>query len=154
MRETGETILVLKRFRDSALCIASSVPNVPATISFTSGHLMPLERGAGSKLLLACAPQEFRQRYLEQMHTRGESSAYVGKLRRQLENIGKVKFSQSSSEVDEGIFAVAAPIMLEGRVIAALSIAGLEFRLTEASKERLKHLARTGAAEVSQLLAG
>ncbi|MGO1434540.1 MAG: IclR family transcriptional regulator, partial [Canibacter sp.] len=64
MRETGETVLVLKRSRDSAICIASSVPNVPATISFTPGHHMPLHRGAGPKLLLACSSMDFRERYL------------------------------------------------------------------------------------------
>ncbi|MGO1434539.1 MAG: IclR family transcriptional regulator domain-containing protein, partial [Canibacter sp.] len=74
-------------------------------------------------------------------------------LKHELDIIARTKISQSAAEVDEGIFAVAAPIYNGGRVIAVLSIAGLDFRLADSDRVRVKELVKVGAVEVSESLA-
>lgn len=149
--ETHETVLILRRIGESAVCVASSQPNKQATISFTKGNLMPLHRGAGSKLLLSAAPIEKQRKYLTNLEARLGPDA-VGTLRTDLEAIRKQHYAISSAEVDEGIYAVAAPIVVEGRTVAALSIAGLEFRLSSDDRDKLLDRVREGAREISGLL--
>lgn len=149
--DTHETVLILRRIRDSAVCVASSRPDKQATISFRPGHLMPLHRGAGSKVLLAAAPINKQRKYLQQLTERlGEDR--VNELREELKLITKQRYAVSAAEVDEGIYAVSAPIIVEGRTVAAFSIAGLEFRLSDSDRARLIDKVREGAAEVSELL--
>jgi len=57
------------------------------------------------------------------------------------------------SDVDEGAFSVAAPIRDHlGNVVAAVTVAGPETRLTAESGPRLVEAARRAAAKVSRLL--
>lgn len=149
--ETHETVLILRRIGESAVCVASSQPNKQATISFTQGHLMPLHRGAGSKVLLSAAPIEKQRKYLSNLEERIGPDA-VEALRSDLALVRKQRFAISTAEVDEGIYAVAAPIVVEGRTVAALSIAGLEFRLSDEGRGALLDKVRDGAREISSLL--
>lgn len=149
--ETNETVLILRRIGDSAVCVASSQPAKQATISFLQGHLMPLHRGAGSKVLLSATPIEKQRKYLSDL----ESSLgpdWVEALEAELSLIRKQHYAVSTAEVDEGIYAVAAPIVVEGRTVAALSIAGLAFRLSEEGRSSLLHKVREGAREISEMM--
>ena len=149
--ETHETVLIMRRIRDSAVCVASTRPDKQATISFRPGHLMPLHRGAGSKVLLSAAPVDKQQKYLQGLaETLGPDK--VEALRSELATIAKQRYAVSSAEVDEGIFAVAAPIVVEGRTIATLSIAGLEFRLSDHGRTELLDKVREGALEIGEML--
>nr|WP_022885792.1 IclR family transcriptional regulator [Glaciibacter superstes] len=151
VEETHETTLILRRVKDSVLCVASVIPDKPATISFKPGHLMPLHKGAGPKVLLAAALPEKREKHfrkLEQVMPKEE----VDELRSELALVSKLNHAISASEVDEGIYAVAAPIVVEGRTIAALSIAGLEFRLDDAAKDKLLEQVKRGASEIAALV--
>ena len=149
--ETHETVLILRRIGDSAVCVASSIPDKQATISFKPGQLMPLHRGAAAKVLLAATPLEKQRKYLGKLEDRlGEER--VERLREELALVRKQRYAISSAEVDEGIYAVAAPIVVEGRTLAALSIAGLEFRLSDERRAELLDQVREGARQVSELL--
>lgn len=151
VEETHETVLVMRRIRDSAVCVASTRPDKQATISFQPGHLMPLHRGAGSKMLLASTSMDKRQKYLRGL-TEVLSQEAIEALGEELRVIAKQRYAVSSAEVDEGIYAVAAPIVVEGRTIAVLSIAGLEFRLSDELRGSLIEKVRGGAVEISELL--
>ncbi|MFC5337476.1 IclR family transcriptional regulator [Leucobacter denitrificans] len=149
--ETHETVLILRRIGDSAVCVASSQPDKQATISFLQGHLMPLHRGAGSKVLLAATQIEEQRKYLAHLEER-LGPDWGEELKSELSAIRKQHFAISSAEVDEGIYAVAAPIVVEGRTVAALSIAGLEFRLSEERRGELLQKVREGAREISDMM--
>jgi DNA-binding IclR family transcriptional regulator len=151
VEETHETVLVMRRIRDSAVCVASSRPDKLATISFRPGRLMPLHRGAGSKVLLAATPADKQQKYLQQLQDQ-LGPERVEALRRELAEVGEQRYAISAAEVDEGIYAVAAPIVAGGRTIAALSIAGLEFRLSEERRGELLDKVREGALEIGEML--
>lgn len=149
--ETRETVLILRRIEDSAVCVASATPNNLAMISFKPGHLMPLHRGAGPKILFGALPTDKRERHLHRLEQTLGSEA-VELLREELALIAQQGYAVSSAEVDEGVYAVAAPIMVEGRTLATLSIASLEFRLGEGDREALIEKVQAGAAEISEML--
>lgn len=151
VEETHETVVILRRIQDSAVCVVSTQPDKQATISFRPGHFMPLHRGAGPKVLLAAAPLAKQEKYFQRLEeTLGPEK--IQSLREDLVKIGQQGYAISISEVDEGIYAVAAPIVVEGRTIAAISIAGLEFRLSEEDRSSLLAKVREGAQEVSEKL--
>ena len=149
--ETGETVLILRRIEDSAVCVASATPDNLAMISFKPGHLMPIHRGAGPKILFGTSPADKRERYLHKLETQLGSEA-IEKLRDELALIAKQGYAVSSAEVDEGVYAVAAPIEVEGRTLATLSIASLEFRLSDGDRETLLETVTQGADEIADLL--
>ncbi|MBC9926196.1 MULTISPECIES: IclR family transcriptional regulator [unclassified Leucobacter] len=151
VEETHETTLILRRVKDSVLCVASVIPDKPAMISFKPGHLMPLHKGAGPKVLLAAALPEKREKYFRKLE-QTLSKEEVEELRNEVALAGKLNHAVSAAEVDEGIYAVAAPIIVEGRTVAALSIAGLEFRLDDQAKERLLEKVKLGAREIAELV--
>lgn len=153
VEQTRETVLILRRSGDAALCVASSIPDTMATISFKRGHLMPLHRGAGPKVLLAALTVDKRERYFASLLAAGtHDTAEVALLRQQLGEISQRRLAVSEAEVDEGVYAVASPITVEGRVVASLSIAGLSFRLTAEDRQTLSATVREGAQEISDLL--
>lgn len=149
--ETHETTLILRRVKDSVLCVASAIPDKAAMISFKPGHLMPLHKGAGPKVLLAAALPDKREKYFRKLE-QSLSKEDIAELRDEVALVGKLNHAVSAAEVDEGIYAVAAPIIVEGRTVAALSIAGLEFRLSESAKEQLLVSVKQGAAEIAELV--
>lgn len=152
-RQTNETALIFRRVGESALCVASSTPDMMAKISFKPGYLMPLRRGAGPKLLLAMTSQEWREKYLRRIQESMDlSAAEIAQLESDLAQIRKQQYAISDSEVDEGVYAVSAPIVVEGRVVAALSLAGLSFRLDDEKKANLLREVELGAREVADLI--
>jgi DNA-binding IclR family transcriptional regulator len=152
VEETHETALLLRRVKDSVLCVASVIPDKPAMISFKPGHLMQLHKGAGPKVLLAAALPEIREKYFTKLAP-SISAEQLDDLRAMVALASKLKYAISTSEVDEGIYAVAAPVIVEGRTVAALSIAGLEFRLGDEKKRILLESVKQGAADIAELVA-
>ncbi|MDI2098608.1 IclR family transcriptional regulator [Ruicaihuangia caeni] len=145
--QTGETALAMRRIGDSAVCVVSSQPDLTLGISFRPGHLMPLHRGAGPKVLLASMPRSRRESYLSRvMHE--SSPARIDGFRDELRAIAKAGLAISDSEVDDGIWAVAAAVNVENTVVATISIAGPSFRIGEARREELVATVQAAAREV------
>ncbi|SFN36053.1 IclR family transcriptional regulator domain-containing protein [Mycetocola miduiensis] len=70
----------------------------------------------------------------------------------ELNQIAAEGISESDSEVDDGIWAIAAPITVDGTVVASLSIAGPSFRSDEKSRSDHRAVVRRAAAEISESL--
>lgn len=151
--QIGETVLVLRRIRDAAVCVASSQPDLTLSLSFRPGHMMPLHRGAAAKVLLAASPASKRDLYLDKLEPSmptAQRKAFVQELSR----ISSEGIAESDSEVDDGIWAVAAPIVVGGTVVASVSVAGPSFRSNEKTRAKLRLVVRGAAAEIGESLAG
>jgi DNA-binding IclR family transcriptional regulator len=94
--------------------------------AITVGASRPLYCTAAGRVLLAFAPDDFREDYLRtvKLVRRTENTLTDRKeLRRKLEEIRRTELSTSVSEMFEGSAAISAPIYgSEGKVIAALAI--------------------------------
>lgn len=149
--QTGETALYLRRLNDAAVCLAISETDHAISISFQPGHVMPLHKGAAAKLLLTDDTKSRRVRYLERVEpplTPEERST----IQEDLERIAAHDFAESSGEVDEGVWACAAPVRSRGQLIGAISVVAPAYRV-EGRHEELGAAVKSAAHEFGAALA-
>ena len=155
--ETEETISLEILAGDQRLCILIVEGNFPFQLGAkVKGEYATLHAGSDSKLLLASLPDEEIDRILQKTElTRYTKHTITDKniLKKEIESIRKKDYSISKEERWEYAFCISAPIRnYTGKVIAALSIFGIIFRLNpEREQELIKHLNRT-AVEISTQL--
>jgi len=148
--ETSETTLVLRRIGESAVCVDRVECGHLVRLSFEIGRAMPLHTGAGAKVLLAYSSDVARERYLAEAVPAPRRAG----LRAELERIRQQGWGESTAEVDPGIWAVAAPILVDrDRRCLAISVALPEYRLQPDGREHLRHVTVQGAAELRSKLA-
>lgn len=145
---TGEAALFIRRAGDFATCTELSQTDHPFRLSFTPGHIMSLHRGAGAKILLAQMGRNWAQRYLERIDPPITGPAQKALLK-ELDTISAQGWAKSTAEVDEGVWAVAAPITMGERVIGAVSVAGPQFRIDDARGASILDEVVSGAVAVS-----
>src|SRR5215472_12201094 len=117
----GSTVLLCRLFHDRVMCVQQVMgrgPQIP--VSYERGRLMPLFRGATSKIILA----HLRSRTLKALFARNAAAiaeAGLGadweEFRRGLAAIRRAGVSVSRSEIDAGRVGVAAPVFDKERVV-------------------------------------
>jgi DNA-binding IclR family transcriptional regulator len=115
---------------------------------------MPLHGGAAAKILLAGLTEKESTRYL---NAAAAADAPLAErrtaLERELEEIRRTGWAQSSGEVDRGIWAAAAAIREGKRVVAALTIACLAHSVGNARQQEILSLVREAAGGINAHLA-
>jgi DNA-binding IclR family transcriptional regulator len=149
---TGESVILIQRIRDTAVCSASSISNRAVRLSYSPGDFFPLHLGAGPKLLLANMNAKQRDTYLGRL-TELISIEQRAKLESDLMSIQKDDYAVSDGEIDPDVWANAAPIRSSGRVVVAtVSMAAPRYRVDESGRENMKRLVIEAAEEISSLL--
>lgn len=148
---TGETSLVIERAGDYATCVAINQSDTSIRISYSPRQILPLHRGAGARILLASMGRDWIERYLARIDLSlpaEERSNLLEELDQQL----KSEYVVSLGELDDGVCAVAAPIILGGRIVSAITVAGPQYRMGPAVLEKIGNDVRQAAAELSSRL--
>jgi DNA-binding IclR family transcriptional regulator len=153
LKATGETVYLFIRREYEALCVALLEGSGVQSMAVDKGGSLPLHLGAGPRVLLAHADENFAEDYLRtralQRRT-GNSNSSARSIRRQLGEIRNRGYAISDEDLIEGIAAVGAPLRSEsGEVVAALSISGARASILEPSAERTIQLVCDAAATVS-----
>lgn len=149
--ECGEAALLMRRIGDSAIAADVVETAQPVRISFQTGQPMALHRGAGAKLLLAAMGQEWVSGYCSRVRMDG-ADVEQESLLAETERIQNRGFAESASEVDAGVWAVAAPIRSGARVLAAITVAGPEYRLDRTVATRIRGRVVDAAARINARL--
>lgn len=151
---SGETVLLVRRFGDSAICIERAESADPIRLSLEIGTPFPLHQGASPKLLLANLPPVERDAYLVRAARADRGfKARLAAFRAELERIRKARWSASAAEITPEIWAAAAPVLDDHALVAALSVAGPSYRLRQARvQERIITLTRDAADVISRAL--
>jgi DNA-binding IclR family transcriptional regulator len=149
---SGETTLLIKRVGWSAVCVDRVESVHPVRLQFDPGQPMALHQGSAARVLLASMPEPGRSKYLD-------SVSDLSKPRRdQIENdvdtVARTGWVESFGEVDEGIWGTSAAIFDQGRVVAALGLAGPLYRLQEGRRAELIELIADGARQITAALDG
>jgi IclR family acetate operon transcriptional repressor len=117
------------------------------------GREMPPHAVSGGKVMMAYLPGERLERILArglESQTDNTITTREG-LVRELEEIRKVGYSIAREELEIGLNAVAAPIWNhEGIVVAALSVSGPSFRLSEGRLIELGQATKATADRISR----
>lgn len=154
MREaTGETAQFMRRINDTAVPVAVAESEHAISLSFRPDHPMPLYGGAAAKVLLADYPPAKRSHYLDRVDPPLSKRARAA-LESDLERIRDREFAESSGEVDEGVWAVAAPVEVHGLLLGAVTIAAPSFRLTDERKAQISRVVKEGARDLRDRFLG
>jgi len=153
----GSIVLLCRLFHDRVMCVHQIVgrgPQMP--VSYERGRLMPLYRGATSKIILAHLPP----RTLKSLHAHdaGEiAGAGLGitwdEFRATLAALRREGFAVSRGEIDPGRVGIAAPIFDRDRaVLGSLSFVLPAARADETLVGRLAPLTSAGAREIERAM--
>jgi DNA-binding IclR family transcriptional regulator len=99
-------------------------------------------------VILAYAPDDLRDSYLE----RAVPASGRGRLRAELARIRALGWAESSGEVDQGIWAVAAPVSGAGDRLHAISVALPQYRLEPQRRDSLRAAILQAAGELQEKL--
>jgi DNA-binding IclR family transcriptional regulator len=133
--ETGETAHICVLDRDRMLSIANvESPRTLRTPS-TVGRRTPLHCTSVGKALLASLPEDESQELIKKCELARYTSRTLitgARLKTEFKLIRRRGYAMDNEESEEGLRCVGAPVWdYSGRVVAAISIAGPAFRLTE-----------------------
>jgi DNA-binding IclR family transcriptional regulator len=118
------------------------------------GELTPLHATSSGKVLLAFMSSSARRQLLEEAglaRYTERTITSIEDLDRQLTAVARDGYVVSIEELEHGLTAVAAPIRDHtGMVIAALSVSGPVYRLTEERAEQIVPAVQSAAASVAE----
>ncbi|MBY0689654.1 IclR family transcriptional regulator [Microbacterium marinilacus] len=153
MRErTGESALYVRRVNDAAVCLSISESEHAIGLSFQPGALMPLHGGAAAKVLLADYPEPKRTQYLDRLSPPLSRSARRA-LEADLDRIRAAEYSESTGEVDQGVWAAAAPVRAHGALVGAVTVAAPAYRLDAEHRREIAAAVIQGASELARAIA-
>jgi DNA-binding IclR family transcriptional regulator len=115
--QNGCDILLTRMYQNRIIAVYHERGPDPMTVSFGRGRLMPLFRGAGSKVILA-ALSSARQKQLYQEHPEEAAKSSIGsswdEVKENLRVIRRAGYAISVGELDPANVGIAVPLMLEG----------------------------------------
>ncbi|TAM71057.1 MAG: IclR family transcriptional regulator [Microbacteriaceae bacterium] len=149
--QTGETSLYLRRINNAAVCQAISETDHAISISFRPGHVMALHAGAGAKMLLSDYAAAKREQYLDRCIPPLTKRARE-RLTRELEGIRSAGFAESHGEVDNGVWACAAPVQFGGEMVGVISVVAPVYRTDDGKREVIAQRVRDTAAEMARAI--
>lgn len=136
-----------------------SIDQVTGTRSIVSvswvGRRNPLHTTSTGKVFLAFMGDEERDGLLARPLERTTKRTVVdpAQLRTQLDEIRRRGYAQTLEELEEGLNAVAAPVIqADGEVVAALSVSGPAFRVRPVDLPRLGRVTIEAATTISRRL--
>jgi DNA-binding IclR family transcriptional regulator len=151
------TVLLCRLYHDRVMCVHQVMgrgPQLP--VSYERGRLMPLFRGATSKIILAHLPVRTLKSLFDR-HAAEIAEASLGRtfvaFRRYLAGLRRAGVLVSRAEIDSGRVGVAAPIFgAERSILGSLSFVLPEPRADERLIARLTPLTVAGAREIEQAM--
>lgn len=135
--QNGCDVLLANMFGDRIVAVHHERGFDPTTISYSRGRLMPLFRGAGSKVILAGLPVA-RQRRIVHAHAGELAESAIGQswdeIRTALRTIKRDDFALSRGELDAVNVGIAVPLVVESSMPPAslvLVLNAARFRTTD-----------------------
>ena len=153
-QQTGETIILIRRSGDRAVCIERVESSSQIRLTFEVGTALPLHRGAGPKLLLALGRRQMRETFLDE--TASRDPLFAGQremLQRELEVIRQQGWSESRAEITPHVYAASVGVRDANGVVAAVSFVAPAFRMPKASQIKLRERLQQAAGDITQAYA-
>ena len=146
-RDMQATVFLSIRQGNAAICLGRYHSESAVQVRWWSvGGRLPLNCGAGPKVLLSCMPDDQVQKFLAGPMTQltGQSITDPKVLREEIDTIRRNGWALTQDDVAEGLSALAVPLQNgAGNVLAAISIGGLTPQIvTDGHPRRLDDLQR------------
>ena len=140
--ESGETAVIARRIGLTAVCLHEVPSGQALRVSCEPGSATPLVAGALAKVLLAYAPPDIQREVLA-------GAKRAGVLRRDLATVTADGIGWSQDELFAGTLMVAAPILRQDGIAAAIGILAPTDRATPAWRARAADLLTAGADAIA-----
>lgn len=140
-----ETVTLMRLSTRHAMCIESIEGQQVVRVTIEQGRMQPLYAGASSRVLLAGMDESEWDNYLDHTLTALTPNTITNRerLKTEIQRTREQGYAISSGEIDDGGRAIAVPVInRHDRVVAALSIEGPAFRMTDAMMSRYLELLR------------
>lgn len=115
---TGRTSVLAVREGRNAVCLRQFAPAEDANIAFRAFEVLPLDRGAGQRVLLAHAPAQI----ITEVAAKSDFAKHS--LMLSLQQIRQSGFAFSQAELRFGATALSFPVVVRGEVLCSLTLAG------------------------------
>jgi len=153
-KNTQETISLIGVYGKRSFCIEDIESSHRLRLSFEKGRTMFMHAGAAGRVIMAYLDDEDQDKIIEEEGLPKFTENTItdpARLKAELKDIRKKGFAISTGELDPGARAIAAPILDEqGKVIAALSIAGPVNRIKAAKVKEFTRLVIEAALEIAE----
>ncbi|MCM3771397.1 MULTISPECIES: IclR family transcriptional regulator [Priestia] len=147
--ETGESVSLFMLENKKRVCIKrySSKQSISHVVNV--GETLPLEIGAGGKVLLAFQPDSYIESILKEIN----SKELLNRLSKELSLIRKEYISTSIDERGAGVNTISSPIYdINGRVDFCLCVSGPSTRFTLEVMNSLKSKVKENALKISEYI--
>jgi DNA-binding IclR family transcriptional regulator len=150
--ETGETVILSRLIERSIVGVLRRESRRVVRYSFEPGQPMPLNAGAAAKAILAYLDPKIRDRLLQGASWDPLTSNTItdeGRFLRELEEVRRQGYAMSCGEVEEGVVAFAAPLLLPwDEVCGSLCVVVPSYRLNAQVEAQVLAAVRKGAGEI------
>jgi IclR family acetate operon transcriptional repressor len=151
--EVGETVDIAINDDQTVLSIDQVIGSAAMTTVNWVGRRTPIHATAAGKVFLAHMTPDDRDDCLSATLERFTENTITSRreLEKQLETVRAQGYGFTLEEYEVGLAAVAAPIRdLDGKVVAAVSVSGPNFRINTTTIPGLAEHVMAAAAEISQ----
>ena len=153
---TSETVnlAILDRFH--VVYVDQVTPAVTVVMASWVGRRSPVHASSSGKVLLAWGDPRSRQTLLRRRldALTGRTITDPAELRRILDDARRRGYASSNGELEEGLVSIAAPVLIDGRAVAAVSISGPGYRLPSRDLPGLGRRLVGAAAAVAHRMTG
>ncbi|HBO24923.1 MAG TPA: IclR family transcriptional regulator [Providencia sp.] len=150
-KKTQETAAIITSNLSETICVDMIESEQALRCSFIIGRGNTLIKGASAKTLLAFRDEQYQELVFEIYTKQLQQPKNIQQLKQNLMQIRQQGFGTSISEIDEGVFGVAAPIFKGQGVLAVVSVMAPEFRATHRLNELISDTCQT-AHDITKLI--
>lgn len=150
--EIDETVLIAQRSGTTVFCVDRVESRQPVRLQYDRGQPMPLHAGSLARVLLAFMPTAERDHFLRELLPSLPRSQQLLLTPEKLAQVRTMGWTESSGEVDAGIWGTASAIVVHERVVASIGTAAPDFRLDEHKRQQARRLVQDAARQVSRAL--
>jgi DNA-binding IclR family transcriptional regulator len=153
---TSETsnLAVLDRFH--VVYVDQVTPSESVVMASWVGRRSPAHASSSGKVLVAFGDERLREelltRSLEALTPRTVTDP--AKLRGLLSETRRRGWARSVGELEDGLVTIAAPVLSDGRAVAAVSVSGPTYRIAPRDHARLTDHVLNAAAAIGHRVAG
>jgi len=153
---TSETsnLAVLDRFH--VVYVDQVTPSESVVMASWVGRRSPAHASSSGKVLLAFGDERSREevmtRPLEPLTDATVTDP--ARLRVILDEVRRRGFARSIGELEDGLVTIAAPVLSEGRAVAAVSLSGPTFRIAARDHAHLTRMVSDAATSIGHRVAG
>ncbi len=149
-KKTGETVLLNQMLGGEIVVIDCVESRHPLKISYLKGSIVPVPAGASAKLFLAFGPSTDLESFMAEAPLKKHATKTVidrKKLMRKITEARTRGYALNDEEIDEGVRALAAPILIDGVASHCVSLVGPVLRMPDEElpsiAEEVKHCANS-----------